>query len=102
MAHVAAIQRSVWLRSSQTMAQLFTCRERQPGLSRHQKYERLTNSTIAIVTYTPPPPFSTVSILTPINALCTPEKVLEILNIKKEPIKVMVNGAEYSVDYLNS
>ena len=36
-----------------------------------QKYERLTNSTIAIVTYTPPPPFSTVSILDAANALCT-------------------------------
>ena len=66
-----------------------------------QKYEHLTNSTIAIVTYTPPPPFSTVSILTPLM-LYAPQKVLERLNIKKEPIKVMVNGAEYSVDYLNS
>ncbi len=65
-----------------------------------QKYERLTNSTIAIVTYTPPTPFSTVSILTPM-LLYPPEKVLPILNIKKEPIKVIVNGAEYSVDYLN-
>jgi hypothetical protein len=66
-----------------------------------KKYECLTNSTIAIVTYTPPPPFSTVSILTPLM-LFAPEKVLEILNIKKEPIKVMVNGAEYSVDYPSS
>jgi hypothetical protein len=30
------------------------------------KYERLTKSTIALVTYTPPAPFSTVSILTPL------------------------------------
>ncbi len=66
-----------------------------------QKYERLTKSTIAIVTYTPPTPFSTVSILTPL-LLYQPEEALEILNIRKEPIKVVVNGAEYSVDYLNS
>jgi hypothetical protein len=66
-----------------------------------QKYERLTKSTIAIVTYTPPTPFSTVSILTPL-LLHPPEKALEILNIRKEPIKVVVNGAEYSIDYLNS
>jgi hypothetical protein len=66
-----------------------------------QKYERLTQSTVAIVTYTPPSPFSTVSILTPL-LLYPPQKALEILNIRKEPIKVLVNGAEYSVDYLNS
>lgn len=66
-----------------------------------QKYERLTRSTIAIVTYTPPPPYSTVSMLTPIMQH-PPEKVLEVLNIVREPIKVIVNGAEYSADYLNS
>ncbi len=66
-----------------------------------QKYERLTKSTIAIVTYTPPAPYSTVSILTPLMRYPR-EKVLEILNIRREPIKVIVNGAEYSVDYLNS
>jgi hypothetical protein len=66
-----------------------------------QKYERLTKSTIALVTYTPPPPFSTVSILTPL-LLYPPQKALDILNIRREPIKVIINGAEYSVDYLNS
>lgn len=66
-----------------------------------QKYERLTNSTIAIVTYTPPSPYSTVSMLTPIMQF-SPETVLDILNIVREPIKVIVNGAEYSADYLNS
>ena len=66
-----------------------------------QKYERLTNSTIAIVTYSPPAPYSTVSMLTPILQF-PPEKVLSLLNIVREPIKVIVNGAEYSADYLNS
>jgi hypothetical protein len=66
-----------------------------------QKYERLTNSTIALVTYTPPSPFSTVSILTPLM-MYPAKQVLEILNIRREPIKVIVNGAEYSVNYLNS
>ncbi|MCL4429687.1 MAG: WbqC family protein [Candidatus Bathyarchaeota archaeon] len=66
-----------------------------------QKYERLTQSTIALVTYTPPTPFSTVSILTPL-LMYPPQRVLEILNIRREPIKVIVNGAEYSVNYLNS
>jgi hypothetical protein len=65
-----------------------------------QKYERLTRSTIAIATYTPPPPYSTVSMLTPIMQYPS-QKVLEILNIVQEPIKVIVNGAEYSADYLN-
>jgi hypothetical protein len=66
-----------------------------------QKYEQLTKSTIAITTYTPPAPFSTVSILSPL-LLYGPQKVLEILQIKKEPIKVKVNGTQYSIDYLNS
>jgi hypothetical protein len=65
-----------------------------------QRYERLTRSTIALVTYTPPTPYSTVSILTPLLKY-EPAKVLEILNIRREPIKVVVNGAEYSVEYLN-
>ncbi len=65
-----------------------------------QKYERLTKSTIAIVTYTPPVPFSTVSILTPL-LMYSREKVLDALNIRREPIKVIVNGTECSVDYLN-
>ena len=66
-----------------------------------QKYEQLTKSTIAIVTYTPPEPFSTVSILTPL--LMHPrEKVLDVLNIRREPIKVMVNGVICSVEYLNA
>jgi hypothetical protein len=65
-----------------------------------QRYERLTRSTIALVTYTPPMPFSTVSILTPL-LMYEPEKVLEVLNIRRQPIKVVVNGAEYSVEYLN-
>jgi len=66
-----------------------------------QRYERLTQSTIALVTYTPPAPYSTVSILTPL-LMYEPGKVLEVLNIQREPIKVVVNGAEYSVEYLNS
>jgi hypothetical protein len=66
-----------------------------------QKYKRLTRSTIAIVTYTPPEPYSTVSMLTPIMTY-PPEKVLNMLNIVREPIKVIVNGAEYNADYLNS
>jgi hypothetical protein len=66
-----------------------------------KKYERLTHSTIAIVTYTPPVPFSTVSTLTPL-LMYPPQKVLDVLNIRREPIRVIVNGAEYSVDYLNS
>jgi hypothetical protein len=66
-----------------------------------QKYERLTKSTTAIVTYTPPIPFSTVSILTPL-LLYPPQEALEILNIRREPIKVVVNGAQYCIDYLNS
>ncbi len=66
-----------------------------------QKYERLTKSTIALVTYTPPTPFSTVSILTPL-LIYPPEKVLDILNIRREPIKVLVNGVECCVDYLTT
>jgi hypothetical protein len=66
-----------------------------------QKYERLTKSTVALVTYTPPYPFSTVSILTPL-LIYPPEKVLDVLNIRQEPIKVIVNGVEFSVNYLNN
>ena len=66
-----------------------------------KKYEQLTKSTIAIVTYTPPTPFSTVSILTPL-LLYPPEKVLAVLNIRREPIKVIVNGVECYVDYLTN
>jgi hypothetical protein len=66
-----------------------------------QKYEQLTHSTIALVTYTPPAPYSTVSMLTPL-LMHPPEKVLEVLNIRREPIKVIVNDAEYSAEYLNS
>jgi hypothetical protein len=66
-----------------------------------QKYEKLTHSTVAIVTYTPPAPFSTISTLSPILTY-PPEKVLEALNIRREPIKVIVNGAEYHASYLNS
>lgn len=62
-----------------------------------KKYERLTNSTIAIVTYTPPKPFSTVSILTPI-LIYTPNQVLDILNIKQKPIKVIVKDSPCYVD----
>ena len=64
-----------------------------------KKYEQLTKSTIAMVTYTPPAPFSTVSILTPL-LLYPREKVLEVLNIRREPITVVVNGVECCVDYL--
>jgi hypothetical protein len=66
-----------------------------------KKYEELTNSKIALVTYTPPAPFSTVSILTPL-LMYSPEKVLETLNIRPEPIKVVVNGKECQVSYLNT
>ena len=57
------------------------------------KYEELTKSTIALVTYTPPRPFSTVSILTPL-LMYPPDKVLGILNINDNPIKVVVNDVE--------
>jgi len=66
-----------------------------------QKYNRLTHSTIAVVTYTPPEPYSTVTMLTPI-LLYPPEKVLSQLNIIRAPIKVIVNGAEYNANYLNN
>jgi hypothetical protein len=66
-----------------------------------KKYERMTKSKIALVTYTPPAPFSTVSILTPLM-LCPPGKVLDVLNIRREPIRVVVDGVECSVDYLAS
>jgi hypothetical protein len=66
-----------------------------------EKYRKLTNSTIAVVTYTPPTPFSTVSILTPL-LLYPPKVALETLNIRKEPVRVVVNGAEFSVHYNNS
>ena len=52
-----------------------------------------------MVTYTPPAPFSTVSILTPL-LLYPREKVLEVLNIRREPITVVVNGVECCLDYL--
>jgi hypothetical protein len=58
-----------------------------------QRYEQLTKSTIAMVTYTPPVPYSTVSILTPL-LLYPREKVLEVLNIRPEPITAIVNGKE--------
>ncbi len=59
-----------------------------------KRYERLTKSTIALVTYTPPPPFSTVSILTPL-LMYPRDKVLDVLGITTNPIKVVVNGSEY-------
>lgn len=62
-----------------------------------KKYERLTNSTIAIVTYTPPKPFSTVSILTPI-LIYPPDRVLDVLNIRQKPIKVIVKESECYID----
>ena len=58
-----------------------------------KKYEKLTNSTVALVTYMPPTPFSTVSILTPL-LMYPPNKALEILKIVNGPIKVIVNGLE--------
>ncbi len=66
-----------------------------------KRYEQLTKSTIALVTYTPPAPFSTVSILTPL-LLYPPENVLDILNIRREPIRVIANGKECRVDYLST
>jgi hypothetical protein len=59
-----------------------------------QRYEQLTKSTLAMVTYTPPAPYSTVSILTPL-LLYPREKVLEVLNIRPEPITAIVNGKEH-------
>lgn len=61
------------------------------------RYERLTKSTVAIVTYTPPKPFSTVSILTPM-LIYPPEKVLDVLEIRREPIKVVIGNAECLVN----
>jgi len=58
-----------------------------------KKYEQLTKSTVALVTYTPPIPFSTVSILTPL-LLYSPDRVLGALKITSEPIKVIINGVE--------
>jgi hypothetical protein len=55
------------------------------------RYEQLTNSTVALVTYVPPMPFSTVSILTPL--LMYPQnKVLESLKIVDAPIEVITCG----------
>jgi hypothetical protein len=56
-----------------------------------KKYEQLTKSMVAIQTYTPPYPFSTVSILTPL-LMFPPEKVLDTLGIRREPMKVLING----------
>ena len=61
-----------------------------------KKYEQLTKSTLAIATYTPPTPFSTVSILTPLLLYPT-EKVLNVLNIRREPIRAVVNDVECSI-----
>jgi hypothetical protein len=61
------------------------------------RYEQLTNSTVALVTYVPPTPFSTVSILTPL-LMYPPNKVLETLKIVDEPIEVIVNGLEKNLD----
>lgn len=58
------------------------------------KYEKLTQSTVALVTYTPPRPFSTVSILTPL-LMYPPEKVLENLRINNEPIEVIINDTAH-------
>jgi hypothetical protein len=57
------------------------------------KYEQLTNSTVALVTYEPPAPFSTVTTLTPL-LMYPPSKVLEILKIVDAPFKVIINGFE--------
>lgn len=65
-----------------------------------QKYQRLTRSKVAIITYIPPYPFSTVSILSPL-LMFGPDKTLDILKIKREPIKVIINGIEHQW-YLNS
>jgi hypothetical protein len=58
-----------------------------------KKYEQLTNSTVALVTYESPTPFSTVSVLTPL-LMYPPSKVLKILKIVDEPFKVTINGVE--------
>lgn len=79
----------------------FTWLEKAAWNTHIEKYECLTRPIIAIVTYTPPVPFSTVSTLTPL-LMYPPEKVLDALNIRREPTRVIVNGAEYSIDYLNS
>lgn len=65
-----------------------------------KRYELLTHSTLAIVTYMPPQPFSEVSILTPV-LLYPPSEVLEVLNIRRELITVMVNGEAYNVNYID-
>jgi hypothetical protein len=61
-----------------------------------KKYEQLTNSTVALVTYEPPVPFSTVSILTPL-LMYPANKVLEMLKIVDEPLKVIINGFETNI-----
>jgi hypothetical protein len=60
------------------------------------KYEKLAKSKVALITYTPPSPFSTVTILTPL-LMYSPEKVLQILNIQNRPITVLINGIERSL-----
>lgn len=66
-----------------------------------ERYERLTGSVLAVVTYTPPRPFSEVSILTPL-LLYPPEQALEALNIRKETLNVIIKGEEYSINYLDN
>jgi hypothetical protein len=61
-----------------------------------EKYARLAKSKVALITYTPPSPFSTVTILTPL-LMYSPEKVLRILNITNRPIRVLINGIEESL-----
>lgn len=61
-----------------------------------KKYEQLTNSTVALVTYEPPVPFSTVSVLTPLLTYPA-NKVLEMLKIVDEPLKVIINGFETNI-----
>jgi hypothetical protein len=61
-----------------------------------KKYEDLTNSKVALVTYIPPPPFSQVTTLTPL-LMYHPSEVLQVLKVSEGPIKVIVNGHEGNV-----
>lgn len=49
-----------------------------------EEYEKLTKSKVALITYTPPEPFSTVSMLTPL-LMYPPEKVLDTLQFTSKP-----------------
>jgi len=62
-----------------------------------RKYEKLTKAKIALITYAPPEPYSTVSILTPLLTF-SHRNVLRALNIYDRPIKVIIDGKEESLE----